>query len=356
MDRNQYYTPALNRNLSVTSQSSQPADGRPRRQKSLVRPERERIDTSHRQYHYRQHATNAVPSNSQPADRRPTARQMFVRRGKSILGREEKLSDNEEQGAVRYGRAADASFWTKLPDPWTVYCHALTCCFPKQLLSMFGTLCYKYIHRGKKNTEFVVILGIPEGPAHRAWREKIGLLSFIAVVMAFVGFLTFGFTQAVCPTPPLSVQGGSVSPGYLIIHGWAYMLADWDGHPAISGLTSAKTNVLYPPIDAGGMDASFLFQDPSAACSEVLTPKSSSLSSYIYFPCQLFNPNQTTAPDPSTYSNQTQCHVSSAARKMYKSFQTRGVPKSRGGFDKAARVYYGWEHINATNHLMVYNG
>ena len=33
-------------------------NNRPRRQKSLVRPERERIDENHRQYHYRQRATH----------------------------------------------------------------------------------------------------------------------------------------------------------------------------------------------------------------------------------------------------------------------------------------------------------
>lgn len=175
--------------------------------------------------------------------------------------------------------------------------------------------------------------------------------------MGFVGFLTFGFTQAVCPTPPLSVQGGQVSQGYLIIQGWAYLLSDWNGHPAIQGLTNDSTNIMYPPVNAGGLDASFLFQDGQSACSGVLTSKKPSSASSIYFPCQLFNPNDTsTYPDPSTFSNQTQCHMSSTARNMYTSFRDNGVPKKSGGYDKAARVYYDWADINSTSHLTVYNG
>ncbi|KAI9494756.1 chitin synthase-domain-containing protein [Zychaea mexicana] len=353
----QFYTPALNQSAFASSSATatdhnyllqaQPAQ-RPRRQKSLVRPERERIDETHRQYHYRRHASKrgVAPSTTgnQPLERRVTGRkQSLVRRGRSILGREEKDEDDDPRrhigASVSGGGGAEGavntesdqgSFWSRLPNPWLFYCRILTCCIPGSLL----TAC-----------------GIPEGPAHMAWREKIGLLSFIAVVMGFVGFLTFGFTQAVCPTPPLSVQGGEVSAGYLIISGWAYLLSDWNGHPPISDLTSENTNIMYPPVNAGGMDASFLFQDAQSACSDVLG------SGPIYFPCQLFNPNETSsAPDPSQFSNQTACHVSSSARSMYNDFKTQGVPKSQGGFDKAARVYYDWDRINAGSRLMIYNG
>lgn len=171
--------------------------------------------------------------------------------------------------------------------------------------------------------------------------------------MGCVGFLTFGFTQAVCPIPPLSVRGGQVSPGYLIINGWAYMLADWS-HPV--GITNETTNILYPPVNAGGMDASFLFQQQITDCTSVFIPKSGD-QQQIYFPCQLFNPNSTIPPDPNQFLNRTSCHLSANAHSLYNSFKTVGVPKSKGnGFDKAARVYYDWQDITAENLLTVYNG
>lgn len=184
--RGQYYTPALRRSESSSSRLRPARDGdegqltattttgiRPRRQKSLVRPERERIDASHRQYYYRQHATNqgdVVPSTTgnQPLattedapallertpttgsriERRPTVRQMFLRRGKSILGREEKLSDNEDHRLHIAGEFSDGagavqfrkSLRERLPDPWLTYCRILTCCIPDHLLTVFGMI------------------------------------------------------------------------------------------------------------------------------------------------------------------------------------------------------------------------
>lgn len=176
--------------------------------------------------------------------------------------------------------------------------------------------------------------------------------------MGFVGFLTFGFTQVVCPTPPLSLEGGQVNSGYLIIHGWAYLLADWNGHPQAPNI-NASSNILYSPINAGGYDASFLFQSKSAQslCSNVITPKNPAANvPDTYFPCRLFSPNQTVAPSPNTFTNTSGCHQTPAARSMYHRFIKRGVPNSKGHFTKAARVYYSWQNISASNQLAVYNG
>ncbi|EEB98716.1 hypothetical protein MPER_01727, partial [Moniliophthora perniciosa FA553] len=65
--------------------------------------------------------------------------------------------------------------------PWMVYCYLLTFWIPPFLMTSCG-------------------LRSPE--QQRAWREKIGLVSIILVLMAGVGFITFGFTQAVCGKPP----------------------------------------------------------------------------------------------------------------------------------------------------------
>ncbi|KAI8068322.1 chitin synthase-domain-containing protein [Gongronella butleri] len=190
-----------------------------------------------------------------------------------------------------------------------------------------------------------------------AWREKIGLVSLIVIVMGLVGFLTFGFTQAVCPTPPLNIHGTEINNGYLVIHGNAYMLADWNSHPTIEG----TQNVLYPPVNGGGMDASFLFPTAvdTSACAQVLTRKSaaSGPTASIYMPCQLFSPNSTQAPSSSQYSNTTSCHLSSTALNELNDFQANGVPQSSGGNpNKVGRVYYQWEDLNTTNNYMAYNG
>jgi len=147
---------SLRRNISKSSQSD---PNRPRRQKSLVRPERERNDPNSRLYHYRQRAANEPDhnhpsttgnqpqlSNPQPTsqqhvqlERRPTAREQFLRRGKSILGREEKQEDgdqfeheNNDYNTKKKGCLSGFS-------PWMTYCRILTCCIPKPLLRCAGT-------------------------------------------------------------------------------------------------------------------------------------------------------------------------------------------------------------------------
>jgi chitin synthase len=172
--------------------------------------------------------------------------------------------------------------------------------------------------------------------------------------MGFVGFLTFGFTEATCPLPATTVHGNEVSPGYLIIKGWAYMLTDWQGHPPIKGVTNDSTNVLYPPINGAGMDASLLFPEHYSECDNVFIPLQG--DQLNYFPCQLFNPNSTTAPDASQYTNRTSCHTASSATSELQQFNSQGVPMKNGKFQKRARVYYNYEDVNSTSHLMLYNG
>ncbi|CAM0140246.1 Chitin synthase, class 3 [Umbelopsis sp. WA50703] len=388
MDPNtaQSYEPQISRSRSSASRVE---DGlttgvRPRRQKSLVRPERERIDPNHRQFHYRQRATEHlgvdrvaasttgnIPLHYQDvterrAQRLPSFRRS-IRRGKSILGREEPPkekthvrpatkplpkavgdrggADTSEEG-IDSAAPANAVVLDnelpkgKLPDVWSLYVRTLTCCFPSGVLRS---------------------LGLKDERAQYAWREKIGLLSIIACIMAFVGFLTFGFTEAVCPTPPLSFHAGSINNGYLLINGWAYQLSSWQNHPAIPGVTNESTNPLYPPINAGGMDATFLFQNVNQRCLNVITPKpgvsihQNGNSVPTYFPCRMFNPNNTIAPDANTYSNYSGCHLTQNARQMYYQFSTQGVPNNKNGFDKAGRVYYNWEDVTPEKGLMVYN-
>lgn len=146
---------SLRRNISTSSHTG--IDGnKPRRQKSLVRPERERNDPNNRLYHYRQRAVNGqnernhlAPSTtgnqptpvtsqqvSKPLERRPTTREQLLRRGRSILGREEK-QDDEPRGAIEYKpqrkRGCCGGF-----SLWMAYCCIITCCIPKPLLRCAG--------------------------------------------------------------------------------------------------------------------------------------------------------------------------------------------------------------------------
>lgn len=191
-----------------------------------------------------------------------------------------------------------------------------------------------------------------------AFREKMGLVTIILGIMAFVGFLTFGFTQVVCPRPPLSFRVETINSGYVVIHGWAYLLASWNEHPPIAGVTDKATNVIYDPIHAGGKDASFLFQNINQHCASIITPKSSGAQvgqgdTPSYFPCHLIERNQ--FPSPSLYTNHSACHLNPTTRSIFDAMRDKGVLNENGNYDKAGRVYYDWNDVNATAHLAVYN-
>lgn len=147
-----------------------------RRKKSLVRPDRERVDENHRLFNYRNHAAameaegRGVAGVSRTGhyalaglgqDITPNAAfqdSTNLRRGKSILAREEgegtetglsmfkrgatlrkstrKSSTAHAGGAAEKHRAAAAK---KQPlGPWMIFCLTLTLCCPSPVLKCFG--------------------------------------------------------------------------------------------------------------------------------------------------------------------------------------------------------------------------
>jgi chitin synthase len=346
------------------------------RKRTLSRPERQRVDPTHRNYHYLQHTqqqnmpvqasttgnradaplqeeydyddddesnlqyneNNYVSESPERSPHSPTRADLM--RGKSILGRElpQRIPLKPEAPATPHTRLRKNRPGTikRKPiepvqmTPWVFYCRTLTCCFPGSLLRCFG---------------------IPGRMQQQAWREKIGLISVILLLGGFVGFLTFGFTQAVCAEPPISFSIDKITNGYLIINGRAYDLTH-SAHPAAIGVP-AQSNVLYPPVNAGGLDASFMFQNVNSRCKGLITAKSGSNilqdsngNLGWYFPCNLFK------PDGSTPVNQSQgpyagfgCHTTPTARKAYYSLRVEG------------EVVFGWDAINdSSRNLMVYSG
>ncbi|GAA5906720.1 hypothetical protein JCM8208_006367 [Rhodotorula glutinis] len=381
-----------------------------RRKRSLVRPDRERVDESHRLYNYRQHAAameaegrgtaavsrtghsaaagllhpvgpaevsgaaasaayphphalppgagGAGPSGSSAAAAAAAAPgaasgSSTLRRGKSILAREEgmanetgvnlfkrggtmrrvgggKLGKKNAHAGGTYERGQKAKQQAAGPPmgAWMIYCRILTACFPAPLLKCFG---FKTKDR------------------QSAWREKIGLLSIIALAMAFVGFLTFGFTQTVCGTPALRYRAGDIDTGSMIFHGFNY---DMDGfrHPAAAGI-SEGSNPLYDIFNAGGKDGSFLFQKVNQKCLGIITPAARTGITHNgdemgwYFPCNLYDQWGTSVRNLTDYAEGTMCHTQADARVQFSQLKSLG------------QVYFEWDDLkNSSRNLAVYDG
>lgn len=169
-----------------------------KRKKSLVRPDRERVDESHRLYNYRQHAAEmeaegrgtaavsrtghyasaGLPIPVTPAevsgravgpgivaashgltDSTTAAAKPNLRRGKSILAREEgtetesglnlfKRSGTTRRRAPKGQQALPGGAYeqnrrakkakSKPMSPWMIYCQIITACLPTPLLKCFG--------------------------------------------------------------------------------------------------------------------------------------------------------------------------------------------------------------------------
>ncbi|KAG8935722.1 Chitin synthase, class 3 [Tulasnella sp. 418] len=332
-----------------------------RRKKSLVRPDRERIDPNHRQYYYRNHAAQMEEQGTGRIGVMPSTTGNYpiasLRRGKSILNRDQDVQESglsifKRSATLRRNRASthseQAGQSTSQPvphspskarscwfgntpgphDPWMLYSWILTCWIPPFALSTFG-------------------IRSPE--QQRAWREKIGLVFIILILMTAVGFLTFGFQQTVCGKPPQRLQTGKIDKSYLIIHGYAYELSKWK-HPAVSGSFTGNSNPLFEGYNAGGMDASFLFQRVNQRCSDFISlPQGSSITTNSqgglnwYFPCNLYDQFGTTGVNISSYDNARMCHTKATSRN-----QLNALPRS-------AEVYYTWDDVkNSNRNLAVY--
>ncbi|KAI0035167.1 chitin synthase-domain-containing protein [Vararia minispora EC-137] len=322
------------------------------RKKSLVRPDREKIDPSHRQWHYRTHAAQLESTDAnlvQPSTTGNVPQREGLRRGRSLLARDQDVHESGlalfKRGATlrRKRTAASASVdpeptpkksrgcFSNIPGPhdgWVIYCYILTGCVPNFFLKAVG-------------------IRTPE--QQRAWREKMGLISVILILMAGVGFLTFGFTKAVCPTPPNRFQAGSVQTGSVIIHGYAYDLSQFN-HPKIGPFDGTTNPLFVGNWNAAGNDISFMFQNTGGPCSGIITKASSSNISDgttdapgYYFPCNVIQTNNSASVNSSSYGSNINCHLSSTARSELASRSASG------------QVYYTWDMVlDSSKNLAVF--
>ena len=344
------------------------------RKRSLIRPERNRIDRDHPNYHYRQHAQNMTvyPSTTgndpiieehgevetlvpDETDRRSLNRvdqagpggmaysdsspsrgptpdagatiqgknhkrltRKLARKGKPIISEEEKQRQKAQD-------------FVKPPSFWNVYCAIITFWCPGAVLSCFGK---------------------PAKAQQRAWREKMGLISIILLICAFVGFLTFGFTEAVCGQPGLRLNINHVTGGYMIFHGSAYSFVG-SVHPPAIGIPEGS-NILYDlPHHYGGQDGSFFFQNVNGACKDLITlapgsdvPTNANGDLAWYFPCTAFNQDGSSKPNfTESYYPGYACHTTQTGRDAFYSLNSAGA------------VYFTWDDIkNSSRNLMVYSG
>ena len=345
------------------------------RKRSLIRPERRRMDRNDPNYYYRKHAQNMdiQPSTTgndplledheeaemlssgsvevKSLDRQDQAgpggmaywdsspprgrgrhgaatleddkggkrlQRKLTRRDTRLLAAEEK-ERQKERDALRP------------PSLWNVYCAVITFWCPGFLLSCIGK---------------------PSRAQQRAWREKMGLISIILQICFFVGFLTFGFTEVVCGRPGLRLQINDVDDGYMIFHGSAYNL-DGSQHPAALGIPQGA-DVLYDlPHHYGGQDGSFFFQNVNGACKGLITlapgsdvPTNSDGDLAWYFPCTAFNQDGSSQPNlTEPYYLGYACHTTLQGRKDFYNLQSSGD------------VYFTWNDVqNTSRNLTVYSG
>lgn len=338
------------------------------RKRSLIRPERGRIDRDHPNYHYRQHAQNmtVLPSTTGNdaiiEDNGEDEIETLDETDLKSLNRPEKPSpdgvtylDGSPRGRtpskgangskkIRRRRSRKVPVMSeedkriqkelnsvRPPSLWNVYCAIITFWCPGAILSCFGK---------------------PAKAQQRAWREKIGLISIILMICAMVGFLTFGFTQSVCGQPGLRLKVNRVDSGFMIFHGSAYNF-EGSHHPAARGILEGN-NILYDlPHKYGGQDGSFFFQNVNGACKGIITaaagsdvPTNDKGDLAWYFPCTAFNQDGSSTPNLTIpYYLGYACHTTPNGRAAFYSLRSSG------------EVYYTWSDIrNASRNLMVYSG
>ncbi|KAJ5290932.1 hypothetical protein N7478_000183 [Penicillium angulare] len=350
------------RQAPETDEDRMERGGDGRRKKGLVKPERHRIEPDHPNYHYRQrsHHMNTHPSatghdplldrdgdvetnSSKSADMK--SKEVYGQRGNVNKHMERAPSRHRSKGSKKKRRSSrrisktmtieekkrQKAMEVRPPDLWTTYCALVSCLVPDIVLKCFG---------------------MPQKEQRTAWREKIGLISLILMVAAFVGFLTFGFTATVCGNPPTRLKINEVGSGYMIFHGQAYNL-EHSKHPGVEGIPS-DDNVLYDlPHKYGGQDGSFMFQEVNGACKGLITavdgggvPTDSDGNLGWYFPCNAFNQDGSTDPNMTEpYYEGWACHTSSAARKPFWKLNPSGD------------VYFTWDDTkNKSRNLAVYSG
>ncbi|KAM0248076.1 hypothetical protein ACHAP5_003657 [Fusarium lateritium] len=339
------------------------------RKRSLIRPERNRIDRDHRNYHYHKHAAhmNVLPSSTgndpiyedfeasterSHSNYNEVASEGSPRQRRNVSGEHEKSAavasaiptpDRTKSGKIKKKSKRHSKPPKRIeeqlrpPTFWNVYCAIVTFWAPGFIMKCCG---------------------MPTRAQQRAWREKMGLISIILCIMAIVGFLTFGFTATVCGSPAERLRVNKVDGGNMIFHGVAYDLSK-SHHPPAQGMPlrgdGLGPNVLYDlPEKHSGQDGSFLFQNVNGRCKDLITltkdsdvPTNKDGDLGWYFPCTTFNQDGSSKVNLTTpYYSGYGCHTTLNSRNAFYL-----------DLSGAADVYFTWDDIkNSSRNLIVYSG
>ncbi|KAJ2610046.1 Chitin synthase, class 3, partial [Coemansia sp. RSA 1365] len=209
--------------------------------------------------------------------------------------------------------------------PWLTYCRIVTFWAPGGVLKCFG---------------------MPEAPMQLAWREKMGLVSIILMIMGAVAFLTFGLQQVLCGLSgrETRVKWNEVGEGYVVVGGRAYDITHFKHGPATPWTGDSNANIMYDPANAGGKDLSFLFQNPNSACRNVLSYRSGADSKgnvVNVFPCVYYN--DTSSINPNQIPDNQGCHNSAKARKALNALEN-------------SPVEYSWSDVGDQDNMVIFNG
>ncbi|KAF9923858.1 Chitin synthase, class 3 [Linnemannia zychae] len=323
-----------------------------KRQKSLIRPDRERIDKNHPQYYYRNATQNldgssikvqASTTGIDPTGATPI--RTGVRRGKSVLGREPekpgvrpKAKDPKRKPIVDIKNPLKKRT-KECPSPWVFYFNAITCCFPPALLKSCGMHTLEI---------------------QRAWREKIALVSLVILMVAAVAFLTFGLQAALCQDDRTGKYQWGTRSENVVVNGMGYYFNAQPNsggqvwvHPAINkNVSDENIDIMNDPTyKAQGKDASFLFQNSlSPNCEGLITRKEPAVAgdatANYYFPCVMRNQDGSTPPDP-TAGDKTGLGCHNGDRRTWHALMK----------GSNAAVYYDWDQIrNSQRMLFAYDG
>ena len=105
--------------------------------------------------------------------------------------------------------------------------------------------------------------GMNDPQIQQAFREKLALCKIIVLIMALVGFLTFGMQKVLCsPAPRYGLNNAPFDTDFVAIHGVAYQFDASFRHP---GMNVSILNGLRKDVSA-------LFPfSPNSACSKFVS-------------------------------------------------------------------------------------
>ncbi|GBC04763.1 hypothetical protein RclHR1_05860001 [Rhizophagus clarus] len=294
-----------------------PSSNPPRRQKSLVRPERARNN------HNRRFSRGAIPAR-QMYDGSDEESRFSVFSGNGGDDRRKSTMSITRRNSTKESTRNRKWYKCQCPSCWVLFSRIVTFWAPPSLLSCCG---------------------MHDRLVQQAWREKIALVFIIFLLCIVVGFLTFGFQDTICRKNPLEdIKFGHMSLDQATILGKVYDLNSFQ-HPVI--LPYVKDQDLANPDNGfGRSDLTFLFQSVNFECKGVLTPKVANADGSVlkYFPCVVVHENDT--PNPNANPQNGGCHVNPSERV-----------DALSKFKVVGQIYFDWDDVdNPDNKYVVYNG